>query len=167
MAEPARTRSEAEVRGEIIAPQVRRHAWINIAGPLAAIFIGVAGAAFYLHPIGVLRWIQSTRLGWSGVTQTEIALNQGLMSYFMTGGYWDQEPIVMIHGLGPDAALVWRGVIRPISDAHYKVIAPNLMGFDGSDHKQVNYTIEYQAGAIAELIERMKLEHVNLIASDL
>jgi len=167
MAEPARTRSEAEVRGEIIAPQVRRHAWINIAGPLAAIFIGVAGAAFYLHPIGVLRWIQSTRLGWSGVTQTEIALNQGLMSYFMTGGYWDQEPIVMIHGLGPDAALVWRGVIRPISDAHYKVIAPNLMGFDGSDHKQVNYTIEYQAGAIADLIERMKLEHVNLIASDL
>ena len=167
MPEPARTPSEAEVRGNLIAPSVRRHAWINIVGPLAAIFIGVCGAAFYLHPIGSLRWLQTTRLGWSGVTQTEVGLQDGLMTYFMTGGYWDQAPVLMIHGVGLDAALVWRGVIEPISEAHFKVIAPNLMGFASSEHKQVDYSIGYQAGAIAQLVDQLKLDHLNIIASDL
>jgi pimeloyl-ACP methyl ester carboxylesterase len=166
MPEPSRVPSEAEVRGNLIAPPVRRHAWINIVGPLAAVFVGIFGAAFYLHPIGTLRWLQTTRLGWSGVTQNEIGLDQGLMTYFMTGGYWDQAPVVMIHGVGLDAALVWRGVMKPISEAHFKVIAPNLMGFASSEHRQVNYSIAYQAGAIAQLIDQLKLEHVSLIASD-
>jgi pimeloyl-ACP methyl ester carboxylesterase len=166
MPESTQVPSEAEVRGNLIAPPVRRHAWINIVGPLAAVFIGIFGAAFYLHPIGTLRWLQTTRLGWSGVTQSEVGLNDGLMTYFMTGGYWDQAPVVMIHGVGLDAALVWRDVMKPISDAHFKVIAPNLMGFASSEHRQVNYSIAYQAGAIAQLIDQLKLEHVSLIASD-
>jgi pimeloyl-ACP methyl ester carboxylesterase len=166
MPESARTPSEAEVRGNLIAPSVRRHAWINIVGPLAAVFIGVFGAAFYLHPIATLRWLQTTRLGWSGVTQSEVGLNDGLMTYFMTGGYWDQSPVLMIHGVGLDAALVWRGVIEPISEAHFKVIAPNLMGFASSEHKQVDYSIAYQAGAIEQLVDQLKLDHINIIASD-
>ena len=166
MPESSRVPSEAEVRGNLIAPPVRRHAWINIVGPLAAVFIGILGAAFYLHPIGTLRWLQTTRLGWSGVTQNEIGLDAGLMTYLMTGGYWDQAPVVMIHGVGLDAALVWRDVMKPISEAHFKVIAPNLMGFSSSEHRQVNYSIAYQAGAIAQLIDQLKLEHVSLIASD-
>jgi pimeloyl-ACP methyl ester carboxylesterase len=166
MPEPAPRPSEAEVRGNLIAPPVRRHAWINIVGPLSAVFIGVFAAAFYLHPIGTLRWLQTTRLGWSGVTQNEIGLNDGLMTYFITGGYWDQYPVLMIHGVGLDAALVWRGVMKPISDAHFKVIAPNLMGFASSEHKQVNYSIAYQAGAIEQVIEQLKLDHINIIASD-
>jgi len=165
MAEASKA-SEAEVRGNLIAPSVRRHAWINIAGPLCAIFMGFAGAAFYLHPIGVLRWIQTTRLGWSGATQNEVALNEGLMTYFITGGYWDQYPVLMIHGVGLDAGLEWRGVMRPISDAHFKVVAPNLMGFASSEHKQVNYSIAYQAGALAGLIDNLKLDHINLVGSD-
>ena len=166
MPEPAPRPSEAEVRGNLIAPPVRRHAWINIVGPLSAVFIGVFAAAFYLHPIGTLRWLQTTRLGWSGVTQNEIGLNDGLMTYFITGGYWDQYPVLMIHGVGLDAALVWRGVMKPISDAHFKVIAPNLMGFASSEHKQVNYSIAYQAGAIEQVIDQLKLDHINIIASD-
>jgi len=166
MPEPSRVPSEAEVRGSLIAPPVRRHAWINIVGPLLAVFIGIFGAAFYLHPIGTLRWLQTTRLGWSGVTQNEIGLDDGLMTYFVTGGYWDQAPVVMIHGVGLDAALLWRNVMKPISEAHFKVIAPNLMGFASSEHRQVDYSIAYQAGAIAQLIDQLKLEHVSLIASD-
>jgi pimeloyl-ACP methyl ester carboxylesterase len=164
--EPSRPESEAEVRGKLIAPSTRRHAWINIAGPLLAVFVGIFAAAFYLHPIGTLRWIQTTRLGWSGVTQNEIGLDDGLMTYFITGGYWDQYPVLMIHGVGLDAALVWRDVMHPIAEAHYKVIAPNLMGFASSEHRQVNHSIAYQAGAIAQLIDQLKLEHINIIGCD-
>ncbi len=167
MPEPAKAPSEAEVRGSLIAPPTRRHAWINIVGPLLAVFIGIGAAAFYLHPIGTLRWLQTTRLGWSGVTQNEIALDDGLMTYFITGGYWDQYPVLMIHGVGLDAALVWRGVMHPIAEAHFKVVAPNLMGFASSEHKQVNYSIAYQAGAIAQLIDKLKLDHLSLVGSDL
>ncbi len=167
MAEPSRAPSETEIRGELIAPPVRRHAWINIVGPLCALALGVSAAMLYLRPIDTLRWIQLTRLGWSGVTQNEIALQDGLVTYLITGGYWEQEPVVMIHGLGPNAALVWRGVIAPIAEAHYKIIAPNLPGFASSEHKQVKYSIAYEAGAIAELIDQLKLDHVNLVGNDL
>jgi len=165
--EPTPVKTEAQIRGELIAPPTRRHAWINIAGPLCAIFLGVAGAAMYLKPIATLRWLQQTRLAWSGVTLNEIALDDGLMTYYITGGYWDQDPVVMVHGLGPNAALVWRGVMKPISDAHYKVVAPNLFGFASSDHKQIDYSIAYQAGALAQLIDKLKLDHINLVGSDL
>ncbi len=167
MAEPSRKKTDAEIRAEIAATPIRRHAWINIAGPICAVILGIICAAFYLKPIGTLRWVQQTRLAWSGVTQNEIALDDGLMTYYITGGYWDQDPVVMVHGLGPNAALVWRGVIEPISTAHYKVVAPNLFGFASSEHKQVNYTIAYQAGALAQLIDKLQIEHVNLIGSDL
>ncbi len=163
MALPGEAPSEAQIRGELSTQRVRRGTWIRIAGPLGAIALGIIGASFYLHPVGVLRWVQQTQLGWSGVAQNEIALNDGLMTYLVTGGYQDMEPVVMIHGLGPSAALTWRGVMPGIAEAHYKVIAPNLYGFASSEHKQVNYTIAYQAAAVAQLIDALKLDHVNVI----
>ena len=75
VAEPIKTEAaskptEADIRAANLTPQVRRHTWINIAGPLAAVFIGIFAAAMYLRPLDVLRFIQTTRLGWSGVAQT-------------------------------------------------------------------------------------------------
>jgi len=120
--QPARTPTEADIRGENLAPQVRRHAWINIAGPIAAVLLGIFAAAMYLRPVDVLRWVQLSRLGWSGVTRNDLALKDGMITYLITGGYSEEEPVVMIHGLGPNAALVWRGIMPPLSDAHYKVV---------------------------------------------
>ena len=62
--------------------------------------------------------------------------------------------------VGPNAALVWRDIMPPVADAHYKAIAPNLPGFASSEHKQVQYTIAYQAEALAQMIDEMKLDHV-------
>jgi len=163
---PSEAPSESRLRAEL-SPQSPRGGWLRIAGPVAALTLGVCSAAFYLHPVGVLRWAQLVRLGWSGVTQNEIALNDGLMTYLVTGGYSDQEPVVLIHGMGPSAALEWREIMKTVSEAHYKVIAPNLFGFDGSEHKQVRYTIAYQAGAVEQLIEALKLDHVNLVGHGL
>jgi pimeloyl-ACP methyl ester carboxylesterase len=165
--EPSQKPSPTEIRAELEPTPIRRHAWINIAGPLSAIALGVFAAAMYLRPIDVLRWIQLSRLGWSGVTENEISLPDGLMTYLVTGGYTGEYPVVMIHGVGPNAALVWRGVMSPIADAHYQAFAPNLYGFASSDHKQVTYSIAYQAGAIAQFIDQFKLQHVNLVGQDL
>ena len=166
MPQPSEAPSESRLRAEL-SPESPGGGWMRIAGPLAALFIGVCSAAFYLHPVAVLRWLQLMRLGWSGITQNEIALNQGLMTYLVTGGYPDQEPVVLIHGMGPSAALEWREIMKTVSDAHYKVIAPNLFGFDGSEHKQVKYTIAYQAAAVENLIQALKLDHVNLVGHGL
>jgi pimeloyl-ACP methyl ester carboxylesterase len=167
VAEPAQQKSEAQVRAEIMAPQVRQATWIRIAGPLSALFLGVAAALFYAKPIGMLRWLQQTRLSWSGVAENQVALDAGLMSFYFTGGYADQDPVILIHGLGPNAALVWRSVMSPIARGHYKVVAPNLMGFGSSEHKQEKYTIAHQAKALGQLIERLELRRVNLIGQDL
>ncbi len=40
-------RRAAEVRGELLAPKTRRHAWLNIAGPLGAVIIAIILGAFY------------------------------------------------------------------------------------------------------------------------
>ena len=165
--DPDQAPTADEVRANLDRPRVRRHAWINIAGPLSALALGVVAAAMYLRPIETLRWMQTTRLGWSGVTQSDLALKDQMITYYITGGYWDQSPVVMIHGLGPNAALVWRSVMRPVADAHFKVIAPNLPGFASSEHKQVNYTIASQADAVAQMIDELKLDHVNIIGQDL
>ncbi len=172
MAEPIKTEAarkptEADIRGENLTPQLRRHTWINIAGPLAAVFIGIFAAAMYLRPLDVLRFIQTSRLGWSGVAQNDLALKDGLITYLITGGYSGNEPVVMVHGLVPNAALVWRDIMPPVADAHFKAIAPNLPGFASSEHKQVQYTIAYQAEALAQMIDEMKLDHVNLVGNDL
>src|ERR1700683_2327 len=160
-------RREAEVRGEILAGRTRRHAWLNIAGPLGAVILGGMVAAFYLHPIGVMRWLQAQQLGWSGVTESEVGLDDGLMTYYVNGGYPDMEPVILIHGLGPNAALVWREVMSPMGAGHYKVMAPNLYGFAGSEHKQVEHSISYEAEGIAKFIDQLKLDKVNLIGWDL
>ncbi len=160
-------RREAQVRGELLAGSTRTQAWLNIAGPLGAIFIGAFLAAFYLHPIGVIRWLQAAELGWSGVTRSEAGLDEGLLTYYVNGGFPDMDPVILIHGLGPNSALVWREVVAPIGEGHYKVMAPNLYGFDGSEHKQIDHTIAYQAGAIAKFIDELKLQHVNLVGWDL
>jgi pimeloyl-ACP methyl ester carboxylesterase len=167
VAEPSRKLTEAEVRGELIAPQVRRHAWLNIAGPLSALILGGLAAAFYFQPIKVLRWVQLARVGWSDVTQNDIAINDGLMTYLVTGGYSGMDPVVLVHGLGPNAALVWRDTMPLIAEGHFKVVAPNLMGFASSEHKQIKYTIGYQAGALGQLIDQLKLDHVNLVGDNL
>lgn len=167
MARASQAPSEAKIRAELTREPVRRGSWIRIAGPLSALGLGVLAAALYLHPVGVLRWLQMTWLGWSGATQKEIALGDGLMTYLVTGGYAGMEPVLMIHGLGPSAALVWRDNIAALNDAHYKVVTPNLFGFAASEHKQVAYTIAYQAKAIAQLVDALKLDHVNLVAHGL
>ncbi len=166
-AQKLKAQREAAIRGENLTPQVRRHTWINIVGPLAAVFLGIAAAAIYLRPIDVLRFIQISRLGWSGVAQNDLALKDTLITYLVTGGYAEQEPVVMIHGLGPNAALVWRGVMPPVATAHFKVIAPNLPGFGSSEHKQVDYSIAYQAAAVGQMIDALKIDKINLVASDL
>lgn len=166
-AKPQELPSQARTRAEISAQTIHRGTWIRIAGPISAVGLGILAAALYLHPVGVLRWLQTTKLGWSGVSSHEIALNDAVMTYFNTNGYVDQAPVLLIHGLGPSAALEWREVMAPLSQAHYKVIAPDLMGFGSSDHKQANYTIASQAAALAELIDALKLEHVNLIGRDI
>ncbi len=160
-------RRQAEVRGHIIAEPTRRHAWLNIAGPLGAALIGGFLAIFYLHPISVVRWIQSTELAWSGVSESEVGLDEGLMRYCLTGGYPGMEPVILIHGLGPNGALVWREVMEPIGEGHYKVLAPVLYGFADSEHKQVEHSIAYQADGISKFIDQLKLDKVNLIGWDL
>jgi pimeloyl-ACP methyl ester carboxylesterase len=170
MAEPSESRdkpaTEASIRADNMARQVRRHTWINIAGPLSAVLLGILGAALYLRPVDVLRFIQLSRLGWSGVAQNDLALKDGLITYLVTGGYSGNEPAIFVHGVGPNAALLWRGVMPPVAGAHFKAIAPNLPGFASSDHKQVDYSIAYQAEALAQMIDALKLDKVNLIGND-
>ena len=42
------------------------------------------------------------------------------------------RPVVLLHGF-PDSARLWRNQIGPLTDAGFRVIAPNLRGYGGSD----------------------------------
>jgi len=42
------------------------------------------------------------------------------------------EPVLLVHGF-PDSNYLWRGVIPKLTQAGYKVIAPDQRGFGASD----------------------------------
>lgn len=167
MANTTEVSPKTRLEAELTRNPLRRAAWIRIAGPLCALGLGALAAAIYLRPVALVRWVQMTRLGWSGVSEQEISLNDGLMTYLVSSGYQGMQPVLLIHGLGPSAALEWRETMGPLADAHYKAVAPNLFGFASSEHRQTDYTIASQAGAVGQLIEALKIDHVNLIGHGL
>lgn len=168
--ETERRRAEIEFRSNI-SEGPRQRSWLNIAGPVGAVLLIAFLVAFCVAPMGVIRSMQRLQLAWSGVTQSQASLKDGTMTYYVASGPpgLPKHPLLLIHGLGPDSALVWRRVMAPIAaKGRYVVIAPNLMGFGSSAHDaQTNCTIAYQAGAIGQLIDQLKLRHVSIVGWDL
>ena len=76
-------------------------------------------------------------------------------------------PVVFIHG-EPTWSFLWRNVMRPIRDAGYRCIAPDLPGFGRSD-KPIDvawYTYDRHTQSMARLFVELNLRDATIVVHD-
>lgn len=74
-------------------------------------------------------------------------------------------PILLIHGIGA-AIEYWAATMESLGQNH-RVLAIDLPGFGKSDKPKVNYTLEYYAKFIAQLIEQEQFGQCHVVAHSL
>jgi haloalkane dehalogenase len=79
----------------------------------------------------------------------------------------DGSPIVMLHG-EPTWSFLYRKVMRPLLDAGYRCIVPDLPGFGRSDKPLDErwYSYDNHTEAVASLLEQLDLNEVTLVMQD-
>jgi len=72
------------------------------------------------------------------------------------------DPVVLLHGIGLDAANIsWKHAIPSIAEDH-RVIAPDLPGHGESDKPRITYTTEYYIETLAAFLDELDLDSVTL-----
>ncbi len=91
----------------------------------------------------------------------------GITLKVYVAGPEDGTPIVLIHGW-PDIAFCWRHQIRALADAGYRVIAPNMRGYDGSPGpKEVEaYDIFHLTGDLVGLLDHFGYDKAIFVGHD-
>jgi len=97
-------------------------------------------------------------------TEHRVALSAGEVRYFERG---TGTPVVFVHGILTNADL-WRAVVPDVARAGFRCIAPDwpLGGHDIAMRADAELGPVAHADLIAELLERLDLTHVVLVAND-
>jgi haloalkane dehalogenase len=76
-------------------------------------------------------------------------------------------PVLMLHG-NPTWGFLYRRVASALAGASVRAIMPDLLGLGLSDKPRDSsvHTLEYHAGAVAELVRRLALERLVLVVQD-
>ncbi len=85
----------------------------------------------------------------------------------MVGGPDDGPLVLLLHGF-PDAWWTWRGQIRPLLSAGYRVVAPTMRGYGGSD-KPVGldaYRLDVLAEDVLAIVDDLGYETFRLVGHD-
>lgn len=76
-------------------------------------------------------------------------------------------PLVLLHGW-PETSATWRHVMGPLSEAGYRVIAPDLRGLGKSRREATGYDKENQAEDLAHLLDALGCDRrVALVGHDI
>jgi pimeloyl-ACP methyl ester carboxylesterase len=85
--------------------------------------------------------------------------------HYQEAGAAGAPPVLLIHGFCA-SNFVWNESLVPLSDAGFRVIAPDLMGFGFSGKPgEGHYTIETQARMIIGLMDALGVERATLVGS--
>jgi soluble epoxide hydrolase/lipid-phosphate phosphatase len=79
----------------------------------------------------------------------------------------DGTPILFVHGF-PELAYSWRYQLPAIAAAGYRVIAPDMRGYGGTDKPQgiEQYTVQKLIGDIEGLLDALDIERAHVVAHD-
>jgi haloalkane dehalogenase len=91
----------------------------------------------------------------------------GLRMAYVEAGPSDGEVVLMLHG-EPSWSFLYRKVIKVVSDAGLRAIAPDLIGFGRSDKptRREDYTYERHVAWVTSFIEKLQLRDVTLLCQD-
>ncbi len=90
---------------------------------------------------------------------------QGHNIFYRDSGADDKPTVLLLHGY-PTSGWDWHKV-WPLLEKHYRLIAPDLLGFGFSDKPRAHsYSIHEQADIIEALVTELKLERFHVLAHD-
>lgn len=91
---------------------------------------------------------------------------QGCRYYVQDVGTGD-ETVLLLHGW-PDDGTLWRYQVKALSDAGYRVICPDMLGYGQSDRPQdlSRYTFVSRVEDLLELLDYLGVAEVHCIAHD-
>ncbi|RYE26465.1 MAG: alpha/beta hydrolase [Sphingobacteriales bacterium] len=70
--------------------------------------------------------------------------------------------VVLFHGKNFPAAY-WKGTIRALNDAGYRVIAPDALGFGKSSKLQLQYSFSLLASLVKEILDTLNIDKVSVV----
>ena len=89
----------------------------------------------------------------------------GVRTHYQEAGDENSPPMILIHGF-ISSSLVWSGVLLPLAEAGFRVIAPDLPGYGYSEKPRAGeYTIEWQARAVLGLLDRLEIKKVIIVGA--
>jgi pimeloyl-ACP methyl ester carboxylesterase len=136
---------------------------MRISRRWAVAFLGafvIAFAAFaYTRPVTVAEAFTAGRLRLQGVRSAHVQAGAFRLHYLEAGS---GRPLVLVHGLGSNAALEWGRLVAPLG-RRFHVFAPDLPGFGESDRPAAaDYSIPMQVGAVRAFMQAKGLGRVRL-----
>jgi pimeloyl-ACP methyl ester carboxylesterase len=89
----------------------------------------------------------------------------GVRIHFQEAGDENAPPIILIHGF-ISSNLIWSHVLRPLAQAGFRAIAPDLPGYGYSDKPaDAQYTIGEQAKAVIGLLDRLGIRKAIIVGA--
>jgi pimeloyl-ACP methyl ester carboxylesterase len=76
-------------------------------------------------------------------------------------------PVLLLHGF-PDSSHLWRHQVAALTDAGFRVIAPDLRGFGRSDKPQAvqDYALPILLGDVTGIMDRLGVECTHVVGHD-
>ena len=87
----------------------------------------------------------------------------GLKMTYLEAGSTAAQPVLLIHGLGWDAARLWSGTAKALVPAGFRVLAPNLRGVGGTDASDLPYSTELYADDIDGFLGTLSIERLPVV----
>jgi pimeloyl-ACP methyl ester carboxylesterase len=96
-----------------------------------------------------------------------LTTSDGIRLHYVDEGPRDGQPVVMVHG-NPTWAYLYRNFIKGVTEAGFRAVAHDEMGFGRSDkpEQEAAYTIQRHAKHFGELIDGLELAGVTLVLQD-
>ena len=91
----------------------------------------------------------------------------GLRIHYLDEGPNDADPIILFHG-EPAWSYLFRKMIPVLTEAGYRVVVPDMVGFGKSDKFESKYDYSYQhhIEVMKELVERLDLKNATHFGQD-
>lgn len=109
--------------------------------------------------IGVNRYVTSRKYDDLGLRSGKMELKSGTMRYRLGG---EGFPVMLVHGFGFGALETWANQVGPLAKS-YRVLAPDLYWLGHSKAKEPMDTAEAQAGALAELLDKLGIKKAHVV----
>ncbi|MGO9439456.1 MAG: alpha/beta fold hydrolase [Terriglobales bacterium] len=140
-----------------IQPAPKTTRWLRCTVSLLMTLVILLAALVLWRPASALTTIATAALRLRGIESRYVQLGPYRIHYFVGG---KGEPLVLVHGLG-GRALDFAPMMPPLARNH-RVFALDLLGYDGSDRPDVNYSVTLETGILRQFLDAQGLPRVDL-----